>query len=327
MAQGIFSGWRGTVLAAVVGLVVVGGGLGAAVLLSRGDDGLEAAAFDEPGAVPLPGQLECVAAGGPVPVSADDAGPVTALVPLRDGSAVVAAGGLRRGTPAEGLAAWGEPVLAGDVRALSPDPLDRHVFAAGPAGVAAVDLETGAVTSTQPLPAGTPAVTGVAATTRRVYVTTEDGTVLEARWAYERLEPFAPADLRDEVPPASALLAAPNGESLLLVTGGPLVRLGTDTLRAQDVPVAPSVAAASMSQGAGGLVYLVEGSTLRVMILNERWVTGRLSTPVDGWQQAGGDVAALPDGLLVADPSGALSFSPLPTCNREELTRLDETGG
>jgi hypothetical protein len=328
--RGVFEGWTGTVVVTVLGLVLVGGLLGGAVLLGRQHDGLDPSLFEAPGAVALPGMLECTlppdAAGAPVQ------GPrsVRALVALRDGQVLATGsdGGLWRGDPATGaLQRWADqPEATGGVQALGRDPLGRHVFVAGPAAVAAVDLATGEVASSQPLPAeAAGGVAAVAATSRRVYVVTTSGVLLEARWSYGRLAPPAPMVTRSPLPPVRQALAAPNGESLLLGTDGPLLRLGVGSGRPQEIPVGDLVPVTSLSQGTDGLVHLVDGSSLRVLDLNERWVTGRLSGPVEGWTAPAQQVAAVPGALVVADAAGALTTVPTPTCNREELTRLGST--
>ncbi|MFZ5872504.1 MAG: hypothetical protein ACOYXW_18520, partial [Actinomycetota bacterium] len=204
------------------------------------------------------------------------------------------------------------------------DALRRDVLVVGSAGVAALDGSTGEELSRQPLPAGSEVV-GAAATNRVLFLVTSDGGLLESRWAYRRLDALEPVELRD-VPAVRRVIASRDGERLLAVTDGPLVRVAVATGGGQAVPVGDVVPAATLTQAHDGLVYLADGERLRVLDLNERWVTGRLSGPVDGWTTPVAALAGVPEGLLVVDGAGALTLAPYPVCNREELTRLGEGG-
>lgn len=319
-----FQGWRGVLTTAVLGALLVGGGLVAAVVAARDTGGVDERLLDEPGGVPLPGQLECslpqAAARTPVP------GPdgVTATTALVGGEVVAAAAdGLWRGTPAEGgLERWADQPEVGEVQALARGATGTHLFAAGPRGVAAVDLEDGQVVSSRPLPTGT-TVTGVTATNRRVFVLTSEGTVLESGWAYDELGQPAPVRTDEPLPPVTQVLASPDGSVLLLAQRvGPLLRLSLESGRTQPLPVADDVRAETFALAPDGLVHVGYGPTLRVLDLNERWVTGRLSDPVRGWDGAVAGLAAVPAGLVVTDEQAALGVLPYPECNREELTRL-----
>jgi hypothetical protein len=319
--RGVFEGWRGVALGAALGVLALGALIGGAVALTHDDAGVDVSAFDEPGGVPLPGELECAATGAPQPVL----GPAAAVAStdLRDGEVAVADadGGLWRGDPAAGpLVRFADAPDVGGVQALARDRLGGHLFVAGPTGLAAVDLETGQVVSAQPLTADA-GVVALATTTRRVFPLLADGALLEARWAYDRLGEVQPLAAREEVPPADAVLAAPNGEVLLLATDGPLQRYSIVAGRVQELPLG-NVHVTSLTQGVDGLVFLTDGSALRVLDLNERWVTGRLSGPVTGWAPPATAVTALADGLMTTSADGALARVPAPTCNREELTRL-----
>jgi hypothetical protein len=325
LMRGSFSGWKGTVLGTALGLVAVGGLIGGAVALTHDDAGLDTSAFDEPGGVPLPGRLECAAVAGATPQPVAGPAKVVASTELRDGEVAVAdaEGGLWRGDPAKGpLVRFADAPDVGDVQAIARDRLGGHVFVAGPTGVAAVSLDTGEVVSSQPLPAAaSEGVIGLATTSRRVFPLLADGELLEVRWAYDRLDEPQPLDSREDVPPARQVLAAPNGEALLLATDGPLLRYATKAGRAPERPLG-DVPVTSLTQGVGGLVFLTDGSALRVLDLNERWVTGRLSGPVTGWPAPPAAVTALADGLMTTADDGTLARVPAPTCNREELTRL-----
>lgn len=328
MARSWFEGWTGVLVTAGVGVVVTGGALAALLLATKDDVPLDRRVFDEPGAVALPGQLECELQGARAPTPVPGPSAPTAAVAVSGGDVLVAGedGLLWRGDPETGLEPWDESALDG-VTALGRSPLPDHVFAAASQGLVALDLGTGEVLSRQPLAPDT-AVVGVAASNRRVYVLTAEGDVLQAEWAYEVLRELEPVEADEPLPPLTSALVSPDGQVLLGArTEGPLLRLSLVNGRQQDVPVGEDVDAASMTLGPGGLVYLTDGRDLRVLDLNERWVTGRLSTPVEGWDARATHVAASQDGLLVVGSHPPLALAPYPQCNREELTRLEAPAG
>lgn len=331
MLKGAFHGWRGVLLTAVAGALLVGGGLAAAVVSQQDYEGVRDIIRTEPGGVRLPGQLRCrVAEAAPRPV--DSPRGAVSVATLRQGEVVALAsdGSLWRGDPTSGaLAPWEQRPDVGGLGVGAPslvlaDALRRDVLVVGSAGVAALDGSTGEELSRQPLPAGSEVV-GAAATNRVLFLVTSDGGLLESRWAYRRLDALEPVELRD-VPAVRRVIASRDGERLLAVTDGPLVRVAVATGGGQAVPVGDVVPAATLTQAHDGLVYLADGERLRVLDLNERWVTGRLSGPVDGWTTPVAALAGVPEGLLVVDGAGALTLAPYPVCNREELTRLGEGG-